>query len=118
MLRLYLLPTFGAKHLDEISPWDVERYKADRKGQLSLASVNRELACMKTIFNKAIQWRMTKENPVRSVKLFKENNRRLRFLMADEMRSVIENCRPHLRPIHHGAEHRDEDQRDPEPALG
>jgi len=99
MLRLYLLPTFGAKHLDEISPWDVERYKADRKGQLSLASVNRELACMKTIFNKAIQWRMTKENPVRSVKLFKENNRRLRFLMADEMRSVIENCRPHLRPI-------------------
>jgi integrase len=42
---------------------------------------------------------MTKENPVRGVKLYKENNRRLRFLLVDEMRSLIDNCQPHLRPI-------------------
>ena len=99
MLRRELLPAFGVKHLDEITPWDIEKYKAERKSLVSLASVNRELACIKTIYNKAIQWRMTKENPVRGVKLFKENNRRLRFLVADEMRDLVNNCQPHLRPI-------------------
>jgi integrase len=99
IVNRHLLPIFGKKHLDEITSWDVERYKASRKDKLSPASVNRELSCLKTIFNKAIHWRLTKENPVRGVKMFRENNRRLRFLMPDEIRDLLDCCAPFLRPI-------------------
>jgi len=32
------------------------------------------------MFTKAIEWGFLKENPAKSIKLLKENNRRLRFL--------------------------------------
>lgn len=84
-IRKYLLPSFGKKHLDEIGSWDVEKYKGRRKKKVSPASVNRELACLKTIFNKAIFWGMTHNNPVKGVKFLPENNRRLRFLMPEDI---------------------------------
>ena len=99
IIRKNLLPAFGKKNLDEITTWDIERYKNRRKQEVSPASVNRELACLKTIYNKAIHWKLVKENPVRGIKFFKENNRRLRFLAPDEARMLIESCLPHLRTI-------------------
>jgi integrase len=99
IVNKYLLPHFGKKYLSDITSWDIEKYKANRKGQVSAASVNRELSCLKTLFNKAILWGMTKENPVRGVKFFRENNRRLRFLMPDEIQLLLKHCAPNLKPI-------------------
>jgi integrase len=95
----HLLPVFGEKRLQQISSWDVETYKARRKGEVTPATVNRELACLKTIFNKAIHWGMAQRNPVRGVKLLPESNRRLRFLMADEIALLLKNCPDYLQPI-------------------
>ncbi len=72
---------FGKKTLDEISSHLVAKFKAKRMQEVLPATVNRQLTCLKSIFNKAIAWgKFTGMNPVKAVKLFKENNQRLRFL--------------------------------------
>jgi len=63
------------------------------------ATVNRRLACLKTMFNKAIEWGKLEFNPMKRVKLLKENNQRIRYLEKDEIKRLIENCSDHLRPI-------------------
>ncbi len=90
---------FGDIRLNKITPFDVEKYKMKRRKEVSPASVNRELACIKYMFNLAIKWGKTTKNPVKDVKLFKEKNRRLRFLNEDEIIRLIDSCSDQLRPV-------------------
>jgi integrase len=106
-----LLRYFGGKHLSEITPWLIEKFKAQRKKEVSRrkkevsnANVNRERALLSSMFSKAIEWGMIKDNPVTKVKSLKENNQRVRFLMPEEMASLTAaiNSEPkanHLLPI-------------------
>ena len=63
------------------------------------ATVNREIACLKTIFNEAIEWGKVEQNPVRKVKLYQENNRRVRYLESEEIDRLLRECAGHLNPI-------------------
>lgn len=90
---------FAGRYLFEITPILVEQYKMARSKEVSPATVNRELACLKSIFNKAIGWGKVEDNPVRKVKLFRENNRRLRYLEKEEIKKLLSNCSEHLKPI-------------------
>lgn len=89
----------GDKYLHEITSMDVERFKAERATTVSVATTNRGLALLKSMFNRAIEWRKVKENPCRSVKLFKENNQILRYLEGEEIRKLISNCDGYLKGI-------------------
>jgi len=95
----HLVKHFGGKYLHEITPMIIERYKAARRETVAPATVNRELACLKCMFNKAIQWEKAYDNPVRQVKLFKETNQRTRYLEQDEIPRLIDSCAEHLKPI-------------------
>ena len=89
-----LLEFFSGRSLKDITSWDIEKYKSKRlKDGLKPASVNRQLQCLKHIFTKAIEWGKVKENPVKKVKLFKENNKRVRYLSESEMESLLRACR-------------------------
>lgn len=88
---------FGKKYLYTISSYDIERFKSERIKEVSPASVNRELACLKTMFNKAIAWGYVSENPLRQIKLFKENNERVRFLNTDELKLLLSYCSDRLK---------------------
>lgn len=90
---------FNGKYLYEITPQAIERYKSERIKDVAPATVNRELACLKCMFNKAIAWGKADENPARKVKLFRENNQRLRFLEKGEIKKLLDNATPHLKPI-------------------
>ena len=94
-----LVPFFGERFLSEITTEMVERYKAHRKEAVSVASVNRELALLKCMFNKAITWGYANANPVRGVKLFKENNWRTRFLEKEEIGRLLSSSPTTLRAI-------------------
>ncbi len=95
----------------DIGAEEVERFKAQRKGEtvvrfrakkktlISPATVNRELACLKTVFNKAVEWGRLENNPIRRVRKFKESNPRERILSAAEALSLVENAAPSIRPI-------------------
>ena len=94
-----LKAVFGGRYLSEIAPLKIEHYKAKRKDEVTPASVNRELACLKHMFTKAVEWGMARENPARKVKLFRENNARLRYLTPEEAKRLIDAATPHLKPI-------------------
>jgi integrase len=94
-----LKAAFGSKTLAGIGVKDVEQYKAARAEKRSPATVNRELACLKHLFNKAIHWGYARENPVRKVRLFKENNQRTRYLEPSEREKLLACCSPELRPV-------------------
>lgn len=90
---------FGEKELHNITTWQIEKWKAARKAKVKISSVNRELALLKTFFSKAIEWGKCKENPARKVMLFKGETKRLRFLIPEEVQTLLSNCANHLRPI-------------------
>jgi len=90
---------FGGKYLYEITPMAVEQFKAERAKEVSPATVNRALACLKCMFNKAIEWGKAEVNPVKKVKLFKENNVRVRYLEKEEIKKLIDNAAAHLKPV-------------------
>jgi integrase len=90
---------FGPLYLYNIGPQDIERFKAERIKEVKPATVNRNLSLVKCMFNKAIQWGKVDRNPVREVKLLRENNTRIRFLEKSEIQRLIDCCSPHLKPI-------------------
>jgi len=94
-----LKPFFAGKYLHEITPLDMEKYKRGRHGQVSNATVNREVACLKHIFTKAIEWGIVQKNPGKKVKLLRERNTRLRYLEEREIRRLHDACAEHLKPI-------------------
>jgi integrase len=90
---------FKGETLQNIGPEKIERYKAMRKAEVSPATVNRELACLKTLFNKAVEWAKAETNPAAKVKKFRENNARERILSPEEARRLIECAAPAIRPV-------------------
>lgn len=97
----HLKPYFGKKDLGEITPLDVESYRAQRleKG-IKKSTSNRELALLKRMFHLASDWGYAAENPVTKVKLFSErDNLKERVLAAEEETRLLAHCLPHLRPI-------------------
>jgi integrase len=95
-----LQPIFGHIRLSEISPLAIERYKRRRKENgVSEVTVNRELALLKNLFTKAVEWGKTGENPVKKVRFYRENNARTRFLLDDEETRLLAHCKPQLKPL-------------------
>ncbi|MFH1618594.1 MAG: site-specific integrase [bacterium] len=97
---------FGERLTSDITPHLIERYKSHRRQTLvgghplSGAKVNRELAILKTAFNKGTEWGLVLDNPVRRVKFFSEKNRgRTRYLTQDEKKRLLDVCPPFIRRI-------------------
>jgi integrase len=91
--------TFGDKYIHEIDSLQIERWKMNRKREVKLSTVNRELTVLKSFFSKAVKWAKCKQHPVKEVKPFKGVTGRLRYLMPDEVQRLISNCADHIKPI-------------------
>ena len=94
-----LLSTFKGNTLSEITPIMIESYKARRIEKVSPATVNRELANLKNMFTKAIEWGMAKSNPTMGIRRLKEPPGRIRYLQTTEIKALIEACADHIKPI-------------------
>jgi integrase len=103
-----LRQAFGDKLLPKISYFDLETFRNKRRAGISKrgtrrsdARVNRELAVLKHMLNKAVEWGMLEASPFKKGKtlMLKENNERLRFLSEEEIETLLPHCLPHLRPI-------------------
>lgn len=90
---------FGGKYMHEITHLDIEKFKAERIKNVTPATVNRSIALLKSMYNRAIEWDKAKDNPVLKVKLFKENNKRVRYLEREEITKLLAECNEHLKPI-------------------
>ncbi len=95
-----LRPFFSGKTLADITPWLIEKYKKERKEKgKSNQTVNLELACLKTLFSKAVTWKKATENPVKEVKMLRVNNARVRFLDDEEEDELLAECKGYLHDI-------------------
>lgn len=97
---------FSGRLLHEMTALDVERFKVDRKETPTRAkrtrsdtAVNRELACLRAMLNKAVQWEMLERNPAARAKMFPEPHGRNHFLTIEEAGRLLDVCADHLRPI-------------------
>jgi integrase len=102
-----LLRHFGSKALDKITAEYVEAFKVARsnehttvkgktngtrkatKKRVRPATVNRELACLKALFNHAIKSDIPVKNPVSKVGFLSEENEQTRVLAYDEQRQYL-----------------------------
>lgn len=90
---------FGGKDMQGITALDVQRFKIERSGEVSVATTNRALALLKSMFNRAVEWKKLAENPCHTVKFFKENNQRLRYLEQEDMKKLLDNSKGYLHAI-------------------
>lgn len=98
-MSAHLCKAFGQKHLSEVSSLDVENYKIRRLKIVKPATVNREVVLLKRMFNLAKQWDFATENPVKGVKLFREDNIVERILGPEEEERLLAEAHPDLQPI-------------------
>jgi len=71
------------------------RQKATKNKTIrDVASVNREIACLRHLFAKAVEWEMIERNPFNKGKTLveKENNKRFRYLTENEITALLGNC--------------------------
>jgi integrase len=95
-----LLQAFGGKPIEVLTPQDVERFKADLKAEgWADATVNRHLALLKSTFNLALRNGKIERNPAKSVKLFQENNARVRYLSTEEEARLFKALPEALKPL-------------------
>lgn len=95
----HLKEFFGNAYLQEITTEKIESYKNQRAEKVSNATINRELACLKHLFTKAIEWGYIDKNSSKKVKLLKEPPGRVRYLEKDEIKKLLKNCSDNIRPI-------------------
>jgi len=72
----------------------------DTSSEEAKAYVNREVACLRRMLNKAVDWGLLEENHIRRIKLFDEREFvRKRYLRPEEMVRLVSACSERLRPI-------------------
>ncbi|MGF6470144.1 tyrosine-type recombinase/integrase [Paraburkholderia youngii] len=114
-LRLHLVPFFGDTPLSKIDGFSVERYKKQRLSEPTLrggdrvsekakagarraaseerkaspGSVNRELACLSHLMNKAVEWGWISARPAK-IKRLQEGGGRIVYLTVEQMARLVE----------------------------
>ncbi|WP_454757225.1 tyrosine-type recombinase/integrase [Cupriavidus campinensis] len=121
-LRLHLVPFFGDKPIDSIVTFDVDRYRAHRRTQVSLrggnrrgagfdgvaaahedatpvsdATINREVAALSHMLNCAQEWGWVQHRPAK-MRRTKETGGRIVYLSADQVKRVIACAREDTNP--------------------
>ncbi len=86
--------------LSDIGQLSVEGYKRQRVEHVAPATVNREIALLKHMYNLAEAWGLFHgRNPVRGVRLLPENNLKLRILSEEEETKLLPLCPQYLRDM-------------------
>lgn len=102
-----LIRFLANKDLKAITPGEVEEYKARRAASISPktgkliepATVNREMAALRAIFNLAIKHKIVMENPVAGVAHLREENEQMRVLSHEEEACYLKAASSRLREV-------------------
>jgi integrase len=90
----------GTPMLMSITPLRAEEYQQHRYREVAPATVNRETALFKHMFNLAERWGLYQgTNPVRLVKFLPENNLQFRTVSEADEQRLLESSPPYLREL-------------------
>ncbi|KIF80900.1 site-specific integrase [Noviherbaspirillum autotrophicum] len=81
-----LFAEFGNKPLSEFDARTIDKWRAGRiKDGKKAATVNRDMNALKSLFSRAVDWRLIDEHPIKSIKRMEESGGKIvRFLTDDE----------------------------------
>lgn len=106
-LEDHLVPFFADRPLSGISSFDIERYKKHRQSQMAVkrktkdgvvthkerppspGTINRELAVLSHLLNKAVEWGWLDRRPA-LIRRLKENGGRITYLTTDQAKALVE----------------------------
>ncbi|MCC6798184.1 MAG: site-specific integrase [Candidatus Hydrogenedentes bacterium] len=88
---------FLDKPLDQITAWNVEKWRTEKmkpkdedSKRFKPATPNRAISALKAAYNRAVEWKLLRENPLKSVRPLKEDVRsKVRYLEKDEFKRLI-----------------------------
>ena len=88
IFETHFLPRWGSRRVDELRASDLIRFRNEREGNVSGATINRETAALTVVLNfgEAEEW--IERNPIRPLKKFREQ-RRTRIFTAEEFKSLL-----------------------------
>ena len=97
----HLLSFFGELNLDKITPELISRYRAKRLGDgVKLQTVIYELALLSHAFSFAQrEWKWVRENPMKHVRIPRQDNKIERWLTYDEQARLLPCCEDWLKQI-------------------
>lgn len=89
-LKLHLIPFFKEIPLSQINSFNIEQYKKHRLNVgAKPATVNRELATLSHLINKAIEWKWFDHKSC-SIKRLNEGDGRLIYLTTEQIKRILE----------------------------
>lgn len=99
----HLTPFFRDLPLSKLSGFDVERYKKARtEAGAAPGTINRELAALSHLFNKAIEWGWIDRRPGK-IRRLKEEQGRITYLTTEQCDRLVEVAKhdqsPHIYPF-------------------
>ncbi len=91
---------FNRRPLGQITRNEIEEWQRQKRMSAKPATVNRTLCRLRHMFNKAVEWEMMEENPMKRLKFLRENNARQRYLTLAECHVLLEACSaPYIKDI-------------------
>ena len=91
--------TINREQVEKFITWRQGQPKQHGGGALKPATINRELAVLKTAFSRAVANTWIERTPCAGIKMLKENNIRSRILTDDEYSRLLFAAADHLKPI-------------------
>ena len=91
LIRNHVEPNFGTLYMDELTKQDVVSFISRHLKTHAPGSVNRVIILLRYIYNLAVRWEVSgiTKNPTSGIALLKENNKKERYLTADEAKRLI-----------------------------
>jgi len=103
--KMHLSPFFGVMPLNKVTSFDVERYKKQRGSEAVMrpngpggkptygdntkpATINRELAALSHLLNKAVEWGWL-DHKSATIKRLKENSGRITYLTVEQIERLL-----------------------------
>jgi integrase len=91
---------FGSRPIGQITRAELQQWQATKRQTCKPATVNRIMCRLRHMFNRAVDWELLDQSPMKGIKFLPENNARLRYLSREECDLLVESCiAPHLRAI-------------------
>jgi integrase len=94
-----LVPAFGNRKLNEISPDLLSRYILKRKKKVGPSTINRDMAFISAAFNQGIKvWGWCRDNPVSCIKREKET-KRVKYFSEKEFSEIYDHLTNWVKPF-------------------
>jgi len=91
---------FGSRQLGDITTAELQDWQAQKRATNKPATVNLMMGRLRHMFNRALDWEILSESPMKRIKFLRANNARLRYLSIEECGRLLAGCGvDHMRGI-------------------